>query len=188
MDLSWLGSGVHVNWLDVLLGSILALGLARGVWTGFSRSMSSLLGVVLGFWVAVHHFQFVSLRISRFIGDPMWCPLVAFFLLFFLVYLTFALAGLVVQALFKAVRLGWVDRAMGAVVGLAKGLVLAGVLVFLLTVFLPADSPVLKGSVLYPGLTRVAKVLGGLVPEDVRGRFMWKWRRVHPRARRRVAT
>ncbi len=189
MDLSWLSLGsLHLNWLDILLGSILLLGLMRGIWTGFSRSVSSLLGLVLGFWVAVNYFPPLSLRLSQFIKDPMWCPLIAFFLLFVLVYLSFVLAGMLVQTLLKAIKLGWMDRLMGAIVGLSKGLILTGVIVFLLTVFLPSDSPVLKGSALYPRLTKVAKMLGNLVPEDMRGRFMWKWRKITPRHGRKVST
>ncbi len=63
--------------------------------------------------------------------------------------------------------------------GLAKGLVLAGVIVFMLTIFLPSNSPLLKKSCLYPALSRVAQVMGSMVPGHLKGRFMLKWRKFY---------
>ncbi len=181
MDFSWLNfSGLHMNRLDIILGLILILTIARGIWTGFSRTFSTLLGVFLGLWVAVHYFPSLALRLSPFIHDPLWRPLAAFFLMFIIIYLAFVLTGMFVNRFLRSVKLGWVDRLMGAVIGLVKGLVLAGALAFLLTVLLPGNSPLLKDSLLYPRLVRVAKILGNFVPEDMKGCFMWKWRRINP--------
>ncbi len=191
MDFSWFNfSGLHMNKLDLILGLILIVALIRGIWTGFSKAVSTLLGAFLGLWVAIHYFPSLSLRLSPFIQDPLWRPLVAFFLMFIIIYLAFVLTGLFVNRFLRTIKLGWVDRLMGAVVGLVKGLVLAGALAFLLTVLLPGNSPVLKGSLLYPRLASVAKLLGNFVPEEMKGRFMWKWRRLEPKPghRKGVAT
>jgi membrane protein required for colicin V production len=173
-------SHLQFNWLDIVMGGLVLLALFRSLWTGFSRSVASLLGLVMGFWVAIHHFNGLALRLSHWLHDPLWRSLVAFCLLFFLVYLAFLVAGILAHGLLKVMKLGWIDRLLGAAVGLAKGLVLAGVLLFLLTLLLPTNSPTLRESFLYPQFSRVAQALGTLVPADLRGRFMWKWRRVGP--------
>lgn len=167
----------HFNWLDILLGGMLVFFVCRSLWTGFSRSLASLLGVILGFWVAIHRFSSISFRLSPWIQDEMWRSLVSFILIFLLVYLIFYIAGIMAQRMFKVFKLGWIDRLLGAIVGLAKGLVLTVAIVFMLTIFLPSNSQVLKKSCLYPTLSQVARVMGLMVPDHLKGRFMWKWRK-----------
>jgi len=177
MDLHF--NSLHFNWLDILLGGMLVIFVCRSLWIGFSRSLASLLGVILGCWVAIHRFPSISFRLSPWIQDEVWRSLVSFLLIFLLVYLVFFIAGIMVQKMFTALRLGWIDRFLGAAVGLAKGLVLAGIIIFMLTIFLPSNSPLLKESCLYPALSRVAQVMGSTVPGHLKGRFMWKWRKFH---------
>ncbi|MEA1866484.1 MAG: CvpA family protein [Thermodesulfobacteriota bacterium] len=177
MDLYF--SSLHFNWLDVFLGGMLVIFVCHSLWTGFSRSFASLLGVILGFWVAIHRFPSISLRLSPWIQDEMWRSFISFLLIFFLVYLVIFIVGIIVQKMFKALRLGWIDRLLGAVVGLAKGLVLAGIIIFMLTIFLPSNSPLLGESCLYPALSRVAQQMGSMVPGHLKGRFMLKWRKFY---------
>ena len=170
---------LHFNWLDILLGGVLVFIVVHSLWMGFSRSVSTLLGVILGFWAAINWFPSLSVRLAPWIQNELWCSIIAFILLFLLVYLAFLIAGILVQGLFRVLKLSWVDRLLGALVGLVKGLVVAGAIVFLLTVFLPQNSPLLRKSALYPELSRVAQVMGLMVPVQLKGRFMWKWRRLH---------
>jgi membrane protein required for colicin V production len=173
-----LGNTFQWNWLDVILAVVLLVAVARSLWTGFSRSVASLVGVVMGFWVGIHHYPFLATRLAPMIREELWRSLLAFFLLFVVVYLTFVIAGILVHGVFKVLKLSWMDRMLGGCIGLVKGLVLAGVIVFLLTLLLPTDSPLLKKSFFYPRLSQVAQTIAVLVPEDVRGRFMWKWRQL----------
>ncbi len=168
---------LHFNWLDVVILLSMIVIIVRGVWVGFSRAVSALLGVILGFWFAGNYYGIVAHRLSPWIKTAPWQGIVAFILLFFLVYLVLMVAGILVQGFFQVLRLGWVDRLLGGVVGLIKGLILAAVLIFLLTVFLPSDSKLLRESVLYPALGKAAQSIGILVPRNFQGRFMWKWRR-----------
>jgi len=169
----------HFNWLDIFLGVILVFFIFRSLWTGFSRSLASLLGLIFGFWIAGHRFSYISFKLSPWMQDEMWRSFVSFLLIFLVVYLIFFISGIIVQRMFKALNLSWFDRLLGAAVGLAKGLVLAGAIVFMLTIFLASNNPLLRKSCLYPALSRVAQVMGSLVPGDLRGRFMLKFRKFH---------
>ncbi len=170
--------GLHLNPLDIILGVILIVAVFRSIWTGFSRSVAGLAGVIAGFWVGAHYFPALSYRLAPWIDSEIPRVLIAFFLIFLLVYLVFMIAGILVNGLFKIMKLSWFDRMLGGVVGLFKGLVFAGIIMFLLTIILPTNTPLLKESYLYPRLSRVIRSLVILVPEDVKGRFMWKWRHI----------
>ncbi len=168
---------LHFNWLDIVILLSMALIIIRGFWVGFSRAVSALLGVILGFWFAGNYYILVAHRLSPWIKTEPWQNIAAFALLFLLVYLVLMVVGILVQGFFRVLRLGWIDRLLGGVVGLVKGVILAAVLIFLLTVFLPPGSKILRESFLYPALGKAAQSIGILVPKSFQGRFMWKWRR-----------
>ncbi len=167
-----------LNWLDIAILVMLAVVIARGLWTGFSVAVSTFFGVILGFWVAAQQFPFVAVKLSPFIHDELWRSLISFALLFLVVYLAFLIAGIVLRGFFRVIKLGWVDRLLGGAVGLAKGLIFAGVIIFVMTLILPEGSPLLKKSVLYPRLSRIAQTLNNLAPANIKGKFMWKWRKL----------
>ncbi len=166
------------NWLDICVILILVIVMGRGLWTGFSMAVSTFFGVILGFWVAAQQFPFVSMKLSPFIHDDVWRSLISFTLLFLVVYLTFLIAGIVLRGFFRVIKLGWIDRLLGGIVGFAKGLIFTGVIIFVMTLVLPENSPVLRKSVLYPRMSRIAQTLNNLAPDNLKGKFMWKWRKI----------
>lgn len=169
----------HFNSLDFMLAFILGFTVIRGCWIGFSRSAASLFGVLLGFWAGMTYLSFLSEKLAPFIKEELIRSFVSFLLIFLIVYMAFTIIGIVIKGLLKTLHLTWADRAMGALVGLIKGLVLTGAIIFLLTVFLPPQSHILKNSALYPELSQISQALCTIVPENLKGRFMWKWRHMH---------
>ncbi len=176
--------GIHGNWLDVVLAVVLLIALVRSVWTGFTRAVAGVGGVLGGFFVAIRGYPSLAFRLSPMIADELIRNIVAFLLLFLAVYLIFVIAGILLHGFLKALKLGWFDRLMGGILGALKGVLLAGIIMFLLTVVLPANSPTIQKSYLYPRLRYVIQGLTVLVPDQVKGRFMWKWRQFfHPGGR-----
>lgn len=168
----------NFNWLDILLLIIMSVMIIRGLWTGFSRAVATLLGALVGFWVAINYFHVIALRFSPFINNEITRSLTAFFVIFIVVYLLFTVAGIVIHGFFKFIKMSWFDRLLGGIAGFAKGAVISGGILFLMTLLFPDNSPVLRQSVLYPAFSNVARVMSGMVPENVKGKFMWKWRQL----------
>lgn len=168
----------NINLLDLFVGIVTIMLVLRGVWTGFSRSVATFAGLIAGLWVAVHKFPLLEVRLAPWIHNDVVRSLTAFLMLFLLVHLFFLIGGILANSLLKAIRLGWMDRVLGGMAGLLKGIILAGALAFFLTVFLPAGSPIIKDSHLYPVMSQVAQVMGSMVPSHLKGRFMWKWRKL----------
>lgn len=177
MNLPILGQ-LHFNWLDIFITVLFVILVIRGLFTGFSRSASTLFGVLAGFWIAANQYAFVSRQMSAFIENPLWRDLGAFFLLFLVVYLCFLIAGILLHGLFKALKLRWFDVMLGGFFGFLKAMAFSGMVVFILTLTLPTESPFLKGSRLYPVVSDVARWMTAMAPENLKGKFMWKWRRM----------
>jgi len=164
------------NWLDFVIFILMFLSILKGSFEGFSRAVTTVLGVICGFWAAMNFVRPLALKLSVWFNDPVWPYIIGFLLIFLLVYLSFVVVGIIFKGALKIIRLSWVDNLLGAFVGAVKGMLLVGVLLFLLTLFLPSNSSVLRDSYLYPRFVHFARLLSPLVPEDVRGKFMWKWR------------
>jgi len=160
------------------LGLIFVVIVIRGLFAGFSRTVSGLLGALVGFWVAANHYEFLSQKLAFLIKTEMWRGLVSFFLLFMVVYLAFAIAGILFKGLFHVLHLSFLDRLLGGFFGFLKALAISSVIIFILTLTLPADSPLLKSSCLYPRVSRMTRVMTDFIPENLKARFMWKWRRI----------
>lgn len=169
-------SAFQFNWLDIILGILIIVTLVRGLWVGLSRAIASFAGVLLGFWFAIQFYYVISQKIIPFIRNELWASVVSFLALFFFVYTAFFILGIIIHSLLKALRLRWMDRLMGGVVGFAKGLLLSGIIIFLLTFFLPENTRLLKESALYPKLSEISKTIVMLVPTKIKGQFMYKWR------------
>ncbi len=178
MDIVHFITTIHLNWLDVILGFIFIIAIVRGLFTGFSRTVAGIVGVLGGFWLAANQYSFVSQRLELFIKNPMWRDLLAFFLIFIVVYLIFAILGIIIKGIFRALSLSWMDRLLGGAFGFLKALLIAAILIFILTLVLPEKSPLLASSYLYPRISNIARIMTDFVPEDVKAKFMWKWRRL----------
>jgi membrane protein required for colicin V production len=166
------------NWLDTLLLIIMAVLVIRGLWTGFSRAVATLMGAVTGFWAAINYYHIIAIRFAIFIDNELTRSLAAFFVIFIVVYLVFTIAGILIHGFFKIIKMGWFDRLLGGAIGFVKGAVISGGIIFILTLFLPDNAPLLRHSVLYPTFGEMARIMTGLVPANLKGKFMWKWRQL----------
>ncbi len=168
---------IHINWLDLFLGLTFLVIIVRGFLTGFSRTASSLVGVLAGFWAAVNHYEFVARQLAVFMGNEVGRKLLAFFLIFLVVYLCFVIAGILIYGFFKALHLSWFDKVLGGAFGFLKAALITGVIIFILTLTLPENNSLIRNSYLYPRVSSLARLMTSMVPDHIKGQFMWKWRR-----------
>ncbi len=168
----------NINWLDLVLGLIFVVIIVRGLITGFSRTIAGLAGALVGFWVAANYYQPLAQKMSFLIKTEMWRGLASFFLLFLAIYLAFSIAGILFRGLFHALHLSILDRLLGGLFGFVKALAISAIIIFILTLTLPDSSPLLKNSFLYPKVSQMTRMMTDFVPENLRARFMWKWRKM----------
>jgi membrane protein required for colicin V production len=145
-----------MTWLDYAVIGVIAISALWGVWHGLVREVLSLAGWVIAFLAANLLAAPIGERLPEAVARPELRVLLAFVLVFVLsLVVTTLVAQLLTRAL-KAAGLGGLDRVLGAVFGVARGLVilLAFALLAGLTRF-PAD-PAWRGSFFAPVLGRAA--------------------------------
>lgn len=170
------------NWLDIVLAILILITVGRGIWTGFIVSVASLIGAIGGFWVAIHNFSFFAPKIYPWFQNEIGARIIAFAALFFLVYLACYLIGIGVRFVLKAIWLGWLDRLLGCILGIAKGVIIAGIVVFILTIFIPQTAPAITNSYIAKQFSDLLKGMTFIAPDELKGRFLWKWKQMQEKS------
>jgi membrane protein required for colicin V production len=117
-------TGVDVFILLVLLASIL-IGLMRG----FIRECVALVFWIIGIWAAWTLGPLVEPHLGGLLAGPQVRPWIARLLVLIAVLLAGALVGLLLGFLMRSAGMGPIDRVLGVLFGLLRGMVLVGVLV-----------------------------------------------------------
>jgi membrane protein required for colicin V production len=167
-----------MNLLD--LGIIVLLGLitVRGYYRGLFQELAVLVGVVGGVVVAAHLYLRLAVLVHHWVTDPLYARWLAFGAVFVAVYWLTRLVAHFLQNLFYHLYLDFFDRVLGGTFALAKGALLVGFGLMFLTMVLPKDSHLLKGSVAAPKLVSFSRQSLGLLPPDFKKRlksYMKDW-------------
>ncbi len=116
---------------DYVVLAIVGLSILLSMMRGFLREMLSLAGWVAAFFVAKLYTLELAPLLPEAIPTQSLRLLAAFVILFLATLLVGSLLAIALSEVFKKIGLGWVDRWLGAIFGLARGVVIVGVLVML---------------------------------------------------------
>lgn len=136
--------------IDLIILAILVGGLARGFMAGAIRQITSLIGIVLAFALAVQLMEPAGNVVADSLGlAPSLAPVLGFVAVFAVVQIVFFLLGQIVEHLVEALRLSPVNRLIGGVLGGFKAALLLSVAFLLLShINVPAQQTK-EASVLY---------------------------------------
>lgn len=161
-----------MNPFDTAVVAIMGYCVIRGIFRGFIREIAAIVGVVGGFYIAYTRYHGLTPFLGQWISNPTYVNIFSFLVMFTAIFTLVTGLGILVRTLLKAVFLGLIDRFFGAVFGIAKGVVLAAALFFLLTTFLPpGGADMVRHSRTAPAVNQSARILVQLVPEGVRTRL-----------------
>ncbi len=152
-----------MNIVDPILLILLFCFALRGYFKGLFRETFSLLGLFIGFMVAVRYDEPAAILCSGYWKFSfILLKALAFVALFFIVYFAFNLVGWVLNRSAKALFLEAFNRIGGLLVGTGKGAVVLAVIVFLLGAAPFASQKMaqkMKESYLVPTLNRFGQEL-----------------------------
>ncbi|HEX8961366.1 MAG TPA: CvpA family protein [Rhodocyclaceae bacterium] len=114
---------------DFALLAVVGASMLLGLWRGVVSEVLALAAWVAAFFAAKHFGAEAGRLLARWIADPAMSMAAGFAAVFLAVLLVFALGRFVVSLMLRAVGLGLVDRLLGAVFGVARGLAIGFVAV-----------------------------------------------------------
>jgi membrane protein required for colicin V production len=124
-----------MNPVDLTITIIVGLSGFIGLLRGAVREIFGLAALLLGFLVALHRYEAAAATLHPWIENPRVAQAAAFFGIFLLVWLVFAILGTLLRRLLRLLALSWLDRLGGLVFGLARGALVVSLLAWSFTAF-----------------------------------------------------
>jgi membrane protein required for colicin V production len=155
---------------------LLAVGIsvALGAVRGLIREAFSLAGWVAAFIVANTFANEVAEWLRSAMHNEAARLVAAFVLLFVVVLLVTGLSGMLLSKLFRIAGFGFADRALGAVFGLARGVVIALVAVMVGGLTVIPQKPFWRASLLAPPLETVVIAVKPWMPHGISDRIHYR--------------
>jgi len=158
--------------LDLLLGLLIAASGLMGLRSGLIHESATLVGLILGLLAGGRYNERLGVFLVPWLHTRGAANLAAFLLILFGTWALVLILGAFLREMLRGLHLGWLDYLGGLILGLAKGLFVAEVVVLIL-VALPVES--VRASVMRSwiggSMARLAPDLLDLVPPVLR---YWK--------------
>jgi membrane protein required for colicin V production len=156
-----------MTWFDYAVIAIVGISILFSIIHGLVREIFSLASWVVAFWVAEIHATDVAPLLPAAIAHPSLRLLVGFLGVFLAVLVTMTLLAMAVSGLIKNAGLGFADRALGAVFGLVRGLVIVMIAVLLAGLTALPRQAAWRHAMMSAPLVTLASLVKVWLPEDL---------------------
>jgi len=163
-----------MNPLDMVIIVILGYCLIRGIFRGLVKEISSIIGVLAGFYAAYSYYALLAKPLARWISNTPYLNILSFMIIFCVIFILISIVGIIIKYLLSIAFLGWVDRICGAGFGMIKGILIVSVVLIALTTFLSKHSAIIKDSMLAPHISMVSENMAKVISKDMKDKYSSK--------------
>lgn len=163
-----------MNILDILIGLPLLWAIYKGFTKGLIIEVATLLALILGIYGAIHFSDFTAEFIQqKFDYDSQYMGYIAFAITFLLIVVVLNILGKILNSLIEAVALGVINRLLGVVFGLFKGVIILSIVVYFVNYldqklnFIPKEKK--ENSILYEPMVMISETMFELFDSDFNG-------------------
>ena len=153
----------------IIIGFLLFSVIAAAI-EGFFHEAFKLAGLVVGYLLAAWQYHRLADRFAPHLKSPWVGEIAAFLIIFFAVLIVAGFAGQIARWAMKKAGLSTIDRVLGAVLGLLKGILVVAIVLTAMTAFAPA-AKWLADSELAPYFLVGGRAAIWLAPSELRQRF-----------------
>jgi membrane protein required for colicin V production len=136
--------------IDWTMAVLIALSFLLGVWRGFVREIVSIVGWILGVYLAMRFSIVLGERIPLEVEWPVVKTIVAGVFIVAACVFVAALVGWIARRLLVAAKLSVADRTLGGIFGVARGVLIVAVLIFFAMDTQMARQPFWRDSLVLP--------------------------------------
>jgi membrane protein required for colicin V production len=168
-----------MTFFDFFVLAVVGASVASGAMRGLVRALVASAALVAGLFLAAHAYGAAGalLLAAGLVESPEAASAGGFLLVAGLVLGAGFVAGSYLRSGLGRSRLGWLDRALGAAFGMARGVAVCSCIYLALTAFPVRLEPVADAKT-GPALAAGARLLSLCTSEDVRARFQAEYRRL----------
>ena len=160
----------HWNWIDWVLATIVLVSVLTAIWKGFVAELVALASAITGLVIAAFNYERLAPLLQGFTRSRGVAQGVSFLILFAAVMLVGALVSILARKLIKNVQLQWFDRFLGGIFALARGLLVACI-VLLVMITCAIQPRAVEKSALAPYFIAGTRVVAFAMPSRLRGEF-----------------
>ncbi|WP_198265576.1 CvpA family protein [sulfur-oxidizing endosymbiont of Gigantopelta aegis] len=155
-------------WPDYIIIAIIAVSTVISLLRGFVRESLALAGWILAVWVSLFYMASMAVFIAPYLNlPPSILSLVSFALLFIVTLIIAALVSNLIASLVDKTGLSGTDRAIGMLFGIARGILIVGILILLAGFTLVPQDPWWKESVLISHFQQLALMMKEFLPPHI---------------------
>ncbi|WP_136795750.1 MULTISPECIES: CvpA family protein [Desulfosediminicola] len=132
--------GAGVTAYDIVVLSLFAILIGRGIWLGFIKQITGLLALYLGYIVASRYHDKFFPFLRDLSDNPEIVFLASYVILFIVTYIIILLFGKLLAHTIQVSIVGWFDRILGAVLGFGKALIIVVLMHMVLGAVLSPES------------------------------------------------
>jgi len=169
-----------MNPLDILLGLIILFFAILGLYRGFFREILSLLGFILGLYLALHFYApLAHWALQWFSSFPVLVKVFSFATIFLATVLMATIVGVIFKKLIIVADLKVTDRLLGGLLGLTKAFIINALIVIFLVAFAPRGEKLVRNSPLAKTTQRLTQVIWRFAPPELKHKFFNKWQKIN---------
>ena len=155
---------------DWIIIAFLAFSVTGAAIEGFFHEAFGLAGLVVGYLLAAWQYHRLADWFAPHLKSPWLGEIAGFLIIFFAVLMLAGIAGQIARWAMKKAGLSTVDRILGAVLGLVRGVLVVAIVLTAVAAFAPA-AQWLAGSQLAPYFLVGGRAAVWLAPSELRNRF-----------------
>lgn len=155
---------------DWIILGFLVFSVAGAASEGFFYEAFKLAGLVVGYLLAAWQYHRLADWFAPHLKSPWLGEIAGFLIVFFAVLMVAGFAGRIARWVMKKAGLSTLDRILGAVLGLLRGVLVVAIVLTAMAAFAPA-AKWLAGSQLAPYFLVGGRAAVWLAPSELRHRF-----------------
>ena len=146
---------IHLSAYDFVIAGIVILLLARGIWLGMLRQLTPLLALYIGYLVASRYHDQLFPFLKNISENPKVIFVTAYVIIFALTYVVAFLVGKALGRVIEVTIAPWFDRILGAILGLAKALIVVVLVHMLLGTLMAPENEMLRTCQTCPAVNKM---------------------------------
>jgi len=159
-----------VSIADWIIIAFLVFSVAGAAIEGFFHEAFGMAGLVVGYVLAAWQYHRLADWFAPHLKSPWLGEIAGFLIIFFAVLIVAGLAGRIARWAMKKAGLSTLDRLLGAVLGLVRGVLVVAIVLTAVAAFAPA-AQWLAGSQLAPYFLVGGRAAVWVAPSELRHRF-----------------
>lgn len=158
-----------MSFVDIAIFAIVVVSIVIGIARGFIREMLSLFSWLGALWIAYTNATLGAVYLEPYISQPPFRVVIAFAGIFIVALILFSIVSHILYRLLAIAGISGVDRSLGMLFGLLRGVVIVALLIIAATFMDFTSQSWWQEAILVSYFAPVVELIHAISPADIAG-------------------